>query len=453
MRLGKRFRRRAGDIFLAKMTGTATREDELLLWGHRGCLGLILGRGLAERDLRLLRTPQVRRMLAADALVQRLAVKTEGWWLDTHLPIGLVEECGRMARSEPRALARLEHLARVRRGAAPMAASILHASGTGWRPDGRAIFPLSGAYLARARWPKLVLPGAILEEANLAGAVLVDSILDGATLSRASLSGADLSGASLRHVYAPEARLYGAHLSRVAAECAVLIRADLRKAVVESAELRAASLKGADLRGARLRQAVLRSARLQEAQLDGADFGDADLTDADLCGLDLTAANFSGARFVVADLRNCNLEGMNLAGCRFDRADLSGALMTASVLHGAGLRRAKLRGAGLGEVDWEGADLRGADLRGACFHMGSSRSGLLFGAPPGEGSRTGFYTDEYYDQIYRAPEEIRKANLRGADLRGARIDGVDFYLVDLRGARFTADQAAYFRRCGAILGV
>jgi uncharacterized protein YjbI with pentapeptide repeats len=46
---------------------------------------------------------------------------------------------------------------------------------------------------------------------------------------------------------------------------------------------------------------------------------------------------------------------------------------------------------------------------------------------------------------------IRKANLCRADLRGAKIDGVDFYLVDLRGAPYDPDQEAVFRKYGAIL--
>jgi hypothetical protein len=57
----------------------------------------------------------------------------------------------------------------------------------------------------------------------------------------------------------------------------------------------------------------------------------------------------------------------------------------------------------------------------------------------------------YDDQTHKAPEMIRKANLRGADLRGAVIDGVDFYLVDLRDARYDTEQEVYFRRCDAIL--
>ena len=42
---------------------------------------------------------------------------------------------------------------------------------------------------------------------------------------------------------------------------------------------------------------------------------------------------------------------------------------------------------------------------------------------PCEGSRTGFYTDDYNEQDYKSPEEIRKACLCGADLRGAPAGG------------------------------
>jgi uncharacterized protein YjbI with pentapeptide repeats len=105
----------------------------------------------------------------------------------------------------------------------------------------------------------------------------------------------------------------------------------------------------------------------------------------------------------------------------------------------------------LADIDWPGADLRGADLRGCSFHMGSTRSGLVGSPIACEGSRTGFYTDDYDDRDFKPPEEIRKANLRGADLRGANVEGVDFYLVDLRDAQYTQDQAEHFAKCGAIL--
>src|SRR5262249_49162760 len=112
---------------------------------------------------------------------------------------------------------------------------------------------------------------------------------------------------------------------------------------------------------------------------------------------------------------------------------------------------ADLRETGLAEVDWPGACLRDADLRGASFHLGSSRSGLVGSPIACEGSRTGFYTDDYEEQTYKAPEEIRKANLCGADLRGAGLDGVDFYLVDLRGAQYDPGHEEHLRRSGAIL--
>ena len=63
----------------------------------------------------------------------------------------------------------------------------------------------------------------------------------------------------------------------------------------------------------------------------------------------------------------------------------------------------------------------------------------------------GFYTIDLDEQDFKSPEEIRKANLRGVDLRGARIDGVDFHLVDLRDALYDSDQAELLRRAGAIL--
>jgi uncharacterized protein YjbI with pentapeptide repeats len=106
--------------------------------------------------------------------------------------------------------------------------------------------------------------------------------------------------------------------------------------------------------------------------------------------------------------------------------------------------------AGLAEINWENADLRGADLIGSTFHMGSSRSGLVGSPIACEGSRTGFYTDDLDDMTFKRPEEVRKANLSGADLRGVKGSSVDFYLVDLRGAKLDPELMAQARSTGAI---
>lgn len=92
-------------------------------------------------------------------------------------------------------------------------------------------------------------------------------------------------------------------------------------------------------------------------------------------------------------------------------------------------------------ADWRAnSEIEG---RSSCLGGGI---GLVGSAIAGEGSRTGFYTDEYRDQTFKEPEAIRKANLCGADLIHC-----DFYLVDLRHALYDQEQGEHFRRCGAIL--
>ena len=105
----------------------------------------------------------------------------------------------------------------------------------------------------------------------------------------------------------------------------------------------------------------------------------------------------------------------------------------------------------MAEIDWEECDLRRANLQECDFHYGSTRCGLVDSPYPSHGTRTGFYTDDYNDRHYRKAEEIRKANLRGCDLRGAKIDGTDFYLVDLRDAKLDPSQRKQLAAGGAIL--
>jgi uncharacterized protein YjbI with pentapeptide repeats len=422
------------------------------------CLNVLLSsstQGVIPRGeslFRLIRQRPVQLLLAAERMVAMLAGEEACEFLAERLPRDLVHEAASVALANPGAMERLRRLlSEERRRLHPMTASLLHATRTGWRPDEMQIPQLSGALLEGASWPGIILRGAQMDCVDLSGADLSCAVLDRAGLKDARLIGADLGDASLDHAYASGADLSQANLSSVRARHAHFDHASLVKANLSGAQFEQAGLGGADLSEARLTESDLTEANLRQSRIKGADFSRAILAGTWLDGLKLSEAHFTGARFARAILDRCDLEGMELVGADFEGALLRGALLTGSSMRRADFRRSNLRDAGLAEIDWERALLGHADLRGATFHMGSSRSGLVGSPIACEGSRTGFYTDDYDDQDFKSPEEIRKANLCGADLRGAKLEGVDFYLVDLRGALFDHDQAAHFQRCGAIL--
>jgi uncharacterized protein YjbI with pentapeptide repeats/energy-coupling factor transporter ATP-binding protein EcfA2 len=392
-----------------------------------------LGNALGEGLIHLLRHRPAGRLLAADRLASIILLGPPPVVLAARFPQDLVNETAQRLAGNDNALQTLRAWLTTYkcRDVHPMAASLLHATGSSWRPAPQDGLRLNGAYLAKICWPRVALKavdlsGADLTDADLTAAWLDNAIADRtqfrrATLQQASMGGifahgADLSQADLRSVKAPEAHLEEANLSR-----ACLVEANCWKA----------NLEGADI--------------------TDADFSGAILEDARLVDLDLRIARFDQARFGGSELRGCNLEDMELPDADFHDADCQKALFTDSRMARADFRGADLRECRLAGIDWPGACLRDADLRGANFHLGSSRDGLVGSSIACEGSRTGFYTDDYHDRDIKPAEKIRKANLRGADLRGARVDEVDFYLVDLRDARFTPEQGAHFRQCRAIM--
>jgi uncharacterized protein YjbI with pentapeptide repeats len=333
----------------------------------------------------------------------------------------------------------------------PVAASLLFAMNPLWRPAPRYVPNLVGARLRKAQWVHVDLFGASLVRCDLQGADLRCARLRNAAAAAVRLAQADLRDALMQGINAEGADLHLANLGRADAEGANFAHAMLEKANLQMTLLRKANLVGANLREAKLRGANLRRARLNNALLQGADFSGADLTKAEFGSAALNETVLGGACLRKASMSGSNLEEVDLTACDLRAADLSKCLLTGAHLAGANLRKADLREAGLAQIDLEGADLRGADLRGASFHLGSTRSGLVGSVIPCEGSKTGFYTDEIEEQCFRRPEEIRKANLSGADLRGAKLKGVDFYLVDVRSAKYSRKQAKYLKRCGAIM--
>lgn len=408
--------------------------------------------GCGDHALRILRHTPVQTVVASERVIADLRGGATCWYLDRPLKRELIKAAGRRAARDGAARVRLERLVDEPKSSLhAMAASILTATSTGWTPTRHATLNLSDAVLERACWPGIDLSGVELCRADLRRANLERANLDGALAIEARLTRARLQGASLRGFVASGANLSRADLSNVQATDAKFDQAWLRSAKLNAAKLRGASFDSADLTEACLVDADCEGIDLSTALIKDADFSGANLENANLAGQRLCDATFSGASFERALLSRCNLEFMELPQADFRGAVLNHALLSGSVMPLADFRGAELQSAGLAQIEWEQADLREADLTAASFHLGSTRSGLVFSPTACEGSRTGFYTDEFDEQSFKAPEEIRKANLRGADLRGALVEETDFYLVDLRDARFDMEQERHFRRCGAIL--
>jgi uncharacterized protein YjbI with pentapeptide repeats len=400
---------------------------------------------------KFLRHRPVQMLLAADLIADNLRSDNDGGYLARRLPRELVQTVATAVADETRCHDRLHLLLAGAAESHAMAASILHATGHVWMLASHRALTLSGAYLERVKWPGVALDHAKLDDASFTAADLSDADLRSAHAHRTMFGQCRLVRAILERIDATDTDFTAADLSEARAENARFVGANFQGANLADADLCKATLCGANLAGAVFRDAELAGANLIEAEIAGADFSGADFEGATLTGLRLGDAIWTGARFGAARMAGCDLEGLEFPGVCFEDANLEGALLTGCRMPGANFNHACLKNAGLGDVDWEGASLREADLRGATFHMGSTRSGLVGSPIASEGSRTGFYTDDYEEQYYKAPEEIRKANLCGADLRGAILDDVDFYLVDLRGARYDAEHEQQFRRCGAIL--
>lgn len=411
---------------------------------------------------RLLNQPLVLSWVAAAYAVRLLKlglVVEDARCLDNcaGLPRSYLYNLAALVRGDQQATCHLYRVARSNvAGCHATAVSVLHLAGampppaTGNRPDCGSL--LTGAILEGVQWPGVSLDHMDLCRADFSGANLFQANLDAALAGSADFSQADLRQASLRESKLLSANFAGANLSRVKALAANFTSTDCRETVFNDAYLCDATFQNANLTDARFRRAQLAEATLLGAVIDGADFTGANLTRVNLNGRNLAGATFRDAIFTGATLVGCVFDQVELPSAMFNEANLANATFTGASMPRADFRGAILRGCGLADVDWEGADLRNADLRGAVFSMGGSRSGLVGSPYPGHGSRTGFYTDDYNDlSTHKHPEEIRKANLCGADLRGANIEGVDFYLVDLRGALYDPGQAEQLRRCGAIL--
>jgi uncharacterized protein YjbI with pentapeptide repeats len=408
---------------------------------------------IPDRCRDLIALEMVQLSLAAERL-QGMISRGDFSELGSQLPQTLVRLVGELCRPVPRAIRKLQKALQRKRHEAvhAMAASILLAADPAWRlPRRRRPWSLPNGFFPHAQWLGESLVGAGLWGCDFADADLDTVVFDNARLVNTCFDRARLTRASFQRASACYARFAGAVLQHANFDNADLTNADFSQASLESAIFTSAILTGAHLRSASLQQADLSGARLRGVSFDDCNLAGAVLCSARLGRADLRRALLDGACLSDADLKWVQLEGVHATGLQLQNVVLVGALLSGTRFPVADLRGANLKGARLAEIHWEEADLRGANLDAATFHMGSSRSGLVGSPYACEGSKTGFYADDFEELSFRHPEEVRKANLCRADLRGVSAAGVDFYLVDLRGAKLDPHLCQQARATGAIL--
>ncbi len=317
-------------------------------------------------------------------------------------------------------------------------ASLLVACSPNWIPTGEHLQLCHGNF-QRVVWPKIDLTDADLRESCFSEADLRESSLTDAYMEATNFSGANLQGADFKQT--DQLISHKTH-SRTIFAGANLSRADLSRC----------HFRSADFCGAMMEMAVVQKAWFEQTSFVDADLSGADFTDSAFNHVDLKDAILDRCRFVNLDAGYAlNLEDLRAENVDFTGAKLCGSKWTESTLNNCKFCGADLTNARMAYIDWDSCDLRGADLRGCTFLMGSTRCGLVGSPYPSHGTRTGFYTDDYDDQHFKPPEAIRKASLVNSDLRDANIQNVDFYLVDLRGAKFDSKQKQQLITTGAIL--
>ena len=331
------------------------------------------------------------------------------------------------------------------------AASLLFKLDSTWQPSRQRELNLFGAQLPGFGAPELILENSLVTMAIFMKANLPFCSLANTNVTGSSFASANLTNSNLEKLVAKHADFSDANLRGVNADKADFSSACLSNANLERGGFCKTDFLGADLRNANLNFATLFFAKLNRSKMSGATLVGTKFKRTSISQVDLRHVVTRDTYFLKCDLSRSNfagivLDNICLRGCQISDADFS-----ESKLHDCDLTDSLLTCAKLGDIVWTNCNLRGVDFSGCQFHYGSTRSGIVGSPYPSHGTRTGFYTDDYFDQHFRRIEDIRKASLQGCDLIGARVKDVDFYLVDLRGANYDEAQRTHFQSCGAIL--
>lgn len=411
-------------------------------------------------------------LLASEHLATEIREGQSLDFLGKKLPKSLLNLLGERVKTDKVAQDVLEKIANRHNDVKTAAAiSMLVSVDRSWRPKSGRSLLLNHCQLAGVDWAGVKLNRCEGLQTDFANANLRKAKIRSTTFMSADFSNVDMRDAVLVKVNALSSnfsnanlqntrfrKFSGAHSNFDEANMqgmqnphAKFLEGSFRGANLTNGDFFASEFQQADFEDAKLNDADFSQANLENARLTNADASNCNFRSADLCFAQLHSANLQNTRFSQAKLQHASLVGQVLDGNDFREANLSRAFLTNSRMRNVNLKFAKLAGARLAEIDWEDCNLQDADFTGCQFHLGSTRCGLVGSYYPSHGTRTGFYTEEYDEQYFKYPEEIRKANLCHCDLTGADVLKADFYLVDLRGAIYTDEQHQHFQRCKAIL--
>ena len=407
---------------------------------------------IEEETVKFLSSQTVRYVIVTQRIVENLHDRRTPGVLKRKWPVGFIQFVASKIKGDVYANEYLNDIAN-KRGIhqASNAASLLVQNDADWTPSRKSKHCYDFAKLQSVSWQGVQLPDATLINADLSFSNLLKVNLQKAIATSSNFQQAKLAATNLEKASFWRANFRQATMRAVQAHRASFKNADFENAVMECSDFSCADFTLANLKGANLSNCNLNSATFSNANLSESDLSKSSLLNASLNQVDFRTTKLEGASFVNARLKRCNFEDVNLDGVELTAAFLDRSLFTGSRLRNCKMQGCRLRAAKLADIDWEDCDLKGADFTGCHFHMGSTRSGTLDSPYPSHGTRTGYYTDDYDDHYFKRPEEIRKANLCGCDLSRANVYQADFYLVDLRGAKYNEDQEEHFQRCGAIL--
>ncbi len=199
---------------------------------------------------RLLRFSSIRKITTADLIVGELKRQRLAFKMARHLTREVIDQVASQVSSMPQVIDYLEELTRNRMTIAPVAASILHATGAPWCPSHPRL-NLSGAFLSGARWQGASLASADLRRADLSSADLSHADLacsraDYANLQSASLAESSISGCRFVATNLSNANFCGASGSNTVFSRSDLSDADFRDSELPKALFRAARLRNAN---------------------------------------------------------------------------------------------------------------------------------------------------------------------------------------------------------------